>query len=103
MTHPDARAPGGARALQFADRRKAYREVDDGTPQIASRLIALSVLPGARVGYLRKKSNFFFEILLDAANARAVLAPVNWGTWLERRSSRSSATEPAQVPKLFES
>jgi fatty-acyl-CoA synthase len=78
MTRVQARASGDAIALQFAERRTSYRELDDRASQIANRLIALGVAPGARVGFLGKNSDLFFEILLGAAKARAALAPVNW-------------------------
>jgi len=45
MTHVDVRAGGGAGAPLLADPRTAYRELDDRTPQIANRLIALGVVP----------------------------------------------------------
>jgi fatty-acyl-CoA synthase len=65
-------------ALDFNDRVTTYRQLDDRASRVAQGLIALGQKPGARVGYLGKNSDRYFEVLLGAFKARAVIVGVNW-------------------------
>ncbi len=46
--------------------------------QVASGLTGLRVRQYDRIGYLRKNSDLYFELLFGAAMAGAVLVPLNW-------------------------
>ncbi len=46
--------------------------------QVANGLIAAGVQPGDRVAYLGKNSLAYFEALIGAAKAGAVMVPINW-------------------------
>ena len=65
-------------ALDFRDRTTTYRELDTRASQVAQGLIALGQKPGARVGYLGKNIDRYFEVLLGAFKAGAVIVGVNW-------------------------
>ena len=67
-----------ATALDFKDRRTTYRELDERASCVAQGLIGFGQKPGARVGYLGKNCDRYFEVLLGAFKARAVIVGVNW-------------------------
>ena len=73
-----ARKQAGARAQIFGDRVTTYAELDRRASQIGNGLIALGGAPQARIGYLGKNSDLYFELLLGALKANVVLVPVNW-------------------------
>ena len=65
-------------ALDYNDRITTYGELDVRASQVAQGLIALGQKPGARVGYLGKNVDRYFEVLLGTFKARAVTVGVNW-------------------------
>jgi acyl-CoA synthetase (AMP-forming)/AMP-acid ligase II len=65
-------------ALDYNDRITTYAELDERTNRVAQGLIAAGARPGARVGYLGKNIDRYFEVLLGAFKARAVIVGVNW-------------------------
>jgi len=65
-------------ALDFNDRATTYRQLDERASRVAQGLIALGQKPGGRVGYLGKNCDRYFEVLLGAFKARAVIVGVNW-------------------------
>ena len=65
-------------ALDFNDRITTYAQLDERTNRVAQGLIAAGAKPGARVGYLGKNIDRYFEVLLGAFKARAVIVGVNW-------------------------
>ncbi|HWA90725.1 MAG TPA: long-chain-fatty-acid--CoA ligase [Rhizomicrobium sp.] len=65
-------------ALDFRDRLTTYAQLDRRASQVAQGLIALGQAPCARVGYLGKNCDRFFEVLLGTFKARAVTVGVNW-------------------------
>src|ERR1700759_2565924 len=67
-----------ATAQVFGDRTTSYAELDQRANQVANGLIGLRCVPGARIGYLGKNSDRYFELLLGAMKANVVLVPVNW-------------------------
>ncbi|MEI9929813.1 MAG: long-chain-fatty-acid--CoA ligase [Rhizomicrobium sp.] len=67
-----------ATALDYKDRITTYAQLDERASQVAQGLIALGQAPGARVGYLGKNTDRYFEVLLGAFKARAVIVGVNW-------------------------
>ena len=72
-----AERPHGV-ALDFKDRVTTYRELDERASRIAQGMIALKQDKGARVGYLGKNCDRYFEVLLGAFKARTVVVGVNW-------------------------
>ncbi|MGH6871628.1 MAG: long-chain-fatty-acid--CoA ligase [Rhizomicrobium sp.] len=69
--------PGGI-ALDFNDRITTFGELDARSSRVAQGMIAAGAVPGARVGYLGKNVDRYFEVLLGAFKARAVIVGVNW-------------------------
>jgi len=65
-------------ALDFRDRTTTYAELDHRTNRVAQGLIGLGQKPGARIGYLGKNCDRYFEVLLGAFKARSVVVGVNW-------------------------
>ncbi|HEV2562860.1 MAG TPA: fatty acid--CoA ligase [Rhizomicrobium sp.] len=65
-------------ALDFNGRLTTYRELDERASKVAQGLISLSQKQGARVGYLGKNIDRYFEVLLGAFKSRAVIVGVNW-------------------------
>jgi fatty-acyl-CoA synthase len=65
-------------ALDFNDRITTYGALDRHASQVAQGLIGLGQKPGARIGYLGKNNDCYFEVLLGAFKARAVIVGVNW-------------------------
>ena len=65
-------------ALSFEGRLTTYGEFDRRTSQVADALIAAGVKPGDRVAYLGKNSDHYFELVLGAAKAGAIIAPIGW-------------------------
>jgi len=72
------RERGGDLAFNFEGRNTTYAEFDRHTAQVANGLTALGVAHGARVAYVGKNSDHYFELLFGAARIGAVLAPINW-------------------------
>ena len=64
-------------AVSFEGRDTSYRVLDELSNQVANGLVAGGVRPGSRIAILDKNSDIFFQVLLGAAKARAVLVPVN--------------------------
>jgi acyl-CoA synthetase (AMP-forming)/AMP-acid ligase II len=67
-----------AAALDYNERETTYAALDMRANQVAQGLIGLGQKPGARVGYLGKNVDRYFEVLLGAFKARAVIVGVNW-------------------------
>src|ERR1700744_6523902 len=65
-------------ALDYKGRITTYAELDDRTSRAAQGLIAGGAGPGTRVGFLGKNTDRYFEVLLGAFKARAVIVGVNW-------------------------
>jgi len=65
-------------ALDFNDRLTSFRRLDARASCVAQGLIAAGQTPDARVGYLGKNSDRYFEVLLGTFKARAVIVGVNW-------------------------
>ncbi|MBI1330076.1 MAG: long-chain-fatty-acid--CoA ligase [Alphaproteobacteria bacterium] len=65
-------------ALDFNDRITTYRELDERASQVAQGLIKLGQKAGARVGFIGKNTDRYFEVLMGAFKARNVIVGVNW-------------------------
>jgi len=72
------KALGDATLYEFEGRTTSFAAFDHNTNRVANALRALGVKPGERIAYLGKNSDIYFELLLGAIKARAVMAPVNW-------------------------
>jgi hypothetical protein len=57
------------RAQIFGGRVTTYAELDRHASRVANGLIALGAAPQARIGYLGKNSDLYFELLLGALKA----------------------------------
>jgi acyl-CoA synthetase (AMP-forming)/AMP-acid ligase II len=71
VSNPDAIA------VSFEGRETSYRALDELSNQVANGLVATGVRSASRIAILDKNSDIFFQILLGAAKARAVLVPIN--------------------------
>lgn len=82
-----ARTPDRA-ALEFEGRRISFSHLEALSRRVAGGLRAMGVGRGARIVYYAKNSDDFYVLLLGAARAGVVLAPINW---------RLPAREAAQI------
>ncbi len=73
-----AQAQGETHAFTYGDEVITFAELDAGANRVAHGLIALGIKPGERVAFLGKNHPCYFEALLGAARAGAVMTPVNW-------------------------
>jgi acyl-CoA synthetase (AMP-forming)/AMP-acid ligase II len=64
-------------ALEFDDAQTTFLALDIASNRVANGLIAGGVKPQRRIAILDKNSDAFFEILLGAVKANAVLVPIN--------------------------
>ena len=78
MVRARAKDRGTAIAFEFEGRQTSFAAFDTRTNQVANGLRAIGVQPGQRIAYLGKNSDIYFELLLGAAKANVVMAPVNW-------------------------
>src|SRR5260370_39128675 len=78
MLRARAKTRGNAIAFEFEGRQTSFAEFDIKTNRVANALKALGVKPRERIAYLGKNSDIYFELLLGAMKANAVMAPVNW-------------------------
>lgn len=65
-------------ALDFADRKTSFAQLQANSNQSARALLASGARPGGRIGYLAKNNDRFFEILFAAGMAGLVLVPIGW-------------------------
>jgi acyl-CoA synthetase (AMP-forming)/AMP-acid ligase II len=65
-------------ALSFEGRLTTYADFDRHTNQVANALIAAGVKKGEAIAYLGKNSDHYFELVLGAAKAGAIMAPIGW-------------------------
>jgi acyl-CoA synthetase (AMP-forming)/AMP-acid ligase II len=65
-------------AFLFEGRSTTYGEFDRRTNRVANGLIFAGAKPGARVGFMGKNSELFFEVVFGCAKAGAVAVGVNW-------------------------
>ena len=78
ISRQQAKRRGSSTALVFEKRETSYAELDLRASRIANGLIGLGQRPQARIGYLGKNSDAYFEVLLGALKAAAVVVGVNW-------------------------
>src|SRR2546423_2769649 len=78
MVRAQAKTRGAALVYEFEGGQTTFAEFDSRTSRVANALIALGVKKGERIAYLGKNSDIYFELLMGAMKAGAVMAPVNW-------------------------
>src|SRR5436190_20203578 len=78
ITRVQAADRGDAVAVEFNGRTTTYRELDERASRVAQGLIEFGQKPGARIGYLGKNMDRYYEVLFGAFKARAVVVGVNW-------------------------
>lgn len=65
-------------AFEFEERSITYGQLEQFTNRCARGLISLQTRADERVAYLGKNCPEYWEILLGAAKAGAVMTPINW-------------------------
>jgi acyl-CoA synthetase (AMP-forming)/AMP-acid ligase II len=65
-------------ALLFQGRSTSYRQFEMLTNRVANGLLREGLRPGARVAFMDKNSDLFFEIVFGCAKSGTVLVGVNW-------------------------
>ncbi|MBH1998788.1 MAG: fatty acid--CoA ligase [Sphingomonadaceae bacterium] len=78
LVRSHAKLRADAIALTFEGRDSRYAALDDNASRVASGLIAMGLPAGARIAFLGKNSDLYFEYWLGAAKAGVVLVPINW-------------------------
>ena len=67
-----------ATAVVCEDRDLTYARLHSESNRIAHAIRAAGAAPGARVAYLGKESEHYYEILFGCAKSETVLVPINW-------------------------
>ena len=62
----------------FADRATTFADFDRHTSQVANALLGHGLQPQARIGFLGKNSDNYFELLFGACKANVVVVGINW-------------------------
>lgn len=65
-------------AFHFEGRNTSFRDYNRHADQVGNGLIAAGIPQGARIAYYGKNSDHYFELMLGAMKAGAVMTPVNW-------------------------
>ncbi|WFB10848.1 fatty acid--CoA ligase [Streptomyces sp. LX-29] len=65
-------------AVRCEGRSLSYAQLHQESNRIAHALRAAGLKPGARVAYLGKESEHYYEILFGCAKSETVLVPINW-------------------------
>tara|TARA_R110000824_G_scaffold118960_2_gene271445 strand:- start:65008 stop:66579 length:1572 start_codon:yes stop_codon:yes gene_type:complete len=78
ITRFQAKAHGGTVAQVFEGRATTYGELDKRASQVAQALIGDGMKPDARIGFIGKGSDRYFEMLYGAFKAKSVVVGVNW-------------------------
>ncbi len=72
------RHPRTHAAFVFEDHVTSFAELDARSDRVAQALQASGIGPGARVAYIGRNTDVFFELLYGAMKAGVVTVPVNW-------------------------
>ncbi len=73
-----ARVHGAQTAQIFDERYTSFADFDRHTSQVANGLLADGHRSQARIGFLGKNSDRYFELLFGACKARVVVVGINW-------------------------
>jgi fatty-acyl-CoA synthase len=71
-------ARGDRIVFHFEGRDTTYAQFNRNANKVANGLIAAGCQPGTRIAYYGKNSDHYFELMIGAMKAGAVLTPVNW-------------------------
>ncbi|MDQ2636776.1 MAG: AMP-binding protein, partial [Actinomycetota bacterium] len=78
VLHEQAVRQPDAPAIWCEDRRTTFRELDERSNQIARALRAEGLVPGDRVAFMGKNSEFYLEMLYGCAKARLIMMSINY-------------------------
>lgn len=78
LSRHQAKLRPGAMAIMCRGQGTTYGELDMRASRVANGLLSVGVEKGARIAYLGKNSEVYFELLLGAAKARCTMVPLNW-------------------------
>lgn len=78
ILRPHALSRGDSVALRFNGAVSTYAQLEARANQVASALRSSGMGRGDRVAYLGKNATAYFEALIGAAKAGAVMTPINW-------------------------
>ena len=65
-------------AFKFLDKETSYQDFDAAANKVAQGLIAGGCKPHARVAYLDKNSDYYFEFVYGTLKSRTVSVAINW-------------------------
>ena len=65
-------------ALDYRDRLTTYGELDQRASRVANGLLGEHQGPGARIGYVGKNLDRFWEVVLGCYKSRTALVTLNW-------------------------
>ena len=65
-------------AFLFEGRTTTFAAFDRHASQVANGLVAMGVRPQTHIAYLGKNCDYYFELLVGASKANAIMTPVNW-------------------------
>jgi acyl-CoA synthetase (AMP-forming)/AMP-acid ligase II len=65
-------------AIRCQDRAVTYAELHRCSDRTAQALRAAGVVPGSRIAFLGRESEYYYSTVLACAKVGAVLVPVNW-------------------------
>jgi acyl-CoA synthetase (AMP-forming)/AMP-acid ligase II len=73
-----AAAQGDKVALRFAGYDISYRDMERRVTAVSNALRAMGVGPGERISFMGKNCSLYYELLIGASEAGAVMTPINW-------------------------
>lgn len=65
-------------AIECEEREVTFAELHRESNRSARAMLGAGLVPGARVGFLGKESERYYEIFFACAKSSAVLVPINW-------------------------
>jgi acyl-CoA synthetase (AMP-forming)/AMP-acid ligase II len=90
-------------AIRCEDRQVTYAALHKESNRTANALCAVGCQPGARIGYLGRESEHYYDIAFGCAKSGTILVPVNWRLTTSEVSHilRDSAAEVLFVERDF--
>lgn len=77
ISRKQAEVIGNQTAMIFNDRATTYAELDERANKVAQALMAEGIKPDARIAYLGKNNDEYFELFFGSLKARSVIVGVN--------------------------
>ena len=65
-------------AMIFGERRSTYKALDERSNQVANGLLHWELSADARIAYLGKNTDSYFELFFGAAKAGRPMVAINW-------------------------